>query len=288
MGARSHRLMWRDDYNCEQADRQLAAYRGRKKNSGELAPLTPDEIDFEMGAYPRSKHVIDLNCITQEGLEHFVQKYGSTYRGIHLSWASRVKDLSPLSDLPALEFLAIADGRCDRLWDMSRNKQLRFLIIDSCKKLTETPILLDTAPSLETVWYLGGAESCHPMASLQGFSHLPAIKEIRLQDIRLRDRCLDFLDTIPTLETFDFEANMFTTNEIAWMRAKYPQLGGEFLRAYGPAYPGSNSWVRVSGSRKPELQLPEEQERLDKYVRAFDEMVKQYRQEIAQPCEDYL
>lgn len=278
--------MWRVEFDAEQADRQLAAYRGRKKTSGELAPLTPDEIDFEMEAYPRSKHVIDLNCITQAGLEHFVQKYGSTYRGIHLSWASRVKDLSPLGNLPALEFFAIADGRCERLWNMSKNEQLRTLVIDSCKKLTKTPTLLDTAPALETVWYLGGAESNHPMASLQGFSHLPAIKEIRLQDIRLKDRCLDFLDTIPTLEIFDFEPSMFTTNEIAWMKAKYPQLGGDFLRAYGPAYPGSKSWIRISGSRKPELQLPKEQERLDKYIQAFDEMVEQYRQDIGHSCED--
>ena len=60
MGARNHRLMWRDEYNCEQADRQLAAYRGRKKTSGELAPLTPDEIDFA----PRPEKYEFLNTAT--------------------------------------------------------------------------------------------------------------------------------------------------------------------------------------------------------------------------------
>ncbi len=59
----------------------------------------------------------------------------------------------------------------------NKNEQLRILIIDSCKRLTERPTLLETAPALETIWYLGGAESTYPMESLQGFSHLPAVKK---------------------------------------------------------------------------------------------------------------
>lgn len=271
--------MWREEYDCRQADRQLAAYRSKKGISGQYAPLTPNEIDYEMEVSPRSKHVIELHCITQAGLEHFICKYGETYRGIHLAWASKVKDLSPLGDLPDLEFVSISDCRCNQLWNMSRNNRLRILIIDSCKKLTEAPTLLDSAPALETIWYSGGTESDYPMSSFKGFSHLPAVKEIRLQFVRLKDRNLDFLATVPTLETFDFEAKLFTTNEIAWMKANYPNLGGMFLRAYGPAYFGATSCVRVSGSRKPELMLPEDQERLNKYIREFDNMVVQYRGE---------
>lgn len=272
--------MWREEYNCERADRQLAAYRKKRGSGGRLAPLTPDEIDYEMGASSRSKRVIALNGITQDGLEHFVQKYGSTYRGIHLAFASGINDLSPLGDLSALEFVSISDGRCDQLWNMSKNERLRILVVDSCKRLTENPAKLETAPSLETIWYLGGTESVHPMSSLQGFSHLPAVKEIRLWFVRLKDRCLDFLSTIPTLEIFDFEAHLFTTNEIAWMKANYPDLDGKFLRAYGPAYYGATSSVRVSGSRKPELQLPEDQGRLNKYIQEFDNLVMQYRRDM--------
>lgn len=271
--------MWFEEYSCEQADRQLAAYRAKKKIGGQYAPLTPDEIDYEMEAYPRNKRMLALNCITQAGLEHFVQKYGNTYRGIHLKWAYRIKDLSPLGDLPNLEFVSITDGRCSQLWNMNKNDRLRVLVVDSCKKLTETPALMESAPALETIWYLGGTESVHPMTSLQGFSYLPSIKEIRLRFVRLQDHNLDFLSTVPTLETFDFEAHLFTTNEIAWIKAKYPHLGGEFLRAYGLVYYGDTSWVRVSGSRKPEFRLPEEQEQLDKYIQAFDSLVKQYKQQ---------
>lgn len=266
--------MWRTEFDTSPAERNMTAYR-----NGRTVRLTPDVIDREMETYPRSRTVIELNSITQEGLEHFVRTYGSTYRAIRLSWDGGVKDLSPLGDLPALEHVALFSQRCERLWDMSRNVKLRVLTIDSCRKLTAQPSMLETAPALETVWYLGGAESTHPMTTLQGFANLPAIREIRLQDVRLLDRSMEFLASIPTLEVFDFELQMFTTEEIAWMKARYPDLGGEFLRAYGPAYPGADSWVRVSGSRKPELHLPEDREKLERYVRSFDALVRKYRDE---------
>lgn len=267
--------MWGEDFDdTTPVERHITARR-----DGRSAKLTPDEIDREMEEYPRSRTVMELRRVTQEGLEHFVSKYGSTYRSIHLSWEGGVKDLSPLGDLPELEHVTLSSQRCERLWDMSGNRKLRVLIIDSCKKLTARTTMLETAPSLEIVWDLGGAESTHPMESLDGFANMPAIREIRLQDIRLMDTHLDFLATVPTLEVFDFEANMFSTEEIAWMAAKYPHIGGMFLRAYGPAFHGATIWVRVSGKRKPELHLPDDQQKLDRYIADFNALVDKYRRE---------
>ena len=249
------------------------------RNHGKTRRLTPDEIDREMEAYPRSSTIMDLTCLTQAGLEHFVRRYGSTYRSIQISWDGGVKDLSPLGDMPNLEHVALFMQRCEQLWDMSRNEKLRVLTIDSCRKLTARPSMLETAPALAIVWYLGGAESVHEMTSLDGFANMPAIREISLKSVRLNDRSTDFLATVPTLDVFDFEAGLFTTEEIAHMTAMYPNLGGRFLRAYGPAHFGSKSWVRVSGKRKPELRLPEDQVRLDRYVADFDALVARYRAE---------
>lgn len=266
--------MWREEFDATPVERHITA-----RNAGRSVKLTPDDIDREMEACPRSQTVMLLNSVTQAGLEHFVSKYGSTYRSIQIAWEGGVKDLSPLGDLPDLEHVSLFYLRCERLWDMSANRKLRVLNIDSCKRVTARPTLLDTAPALEVLWDLGGAESTHPMESLDCFSDMAAIREIRLQDIRLMNTRLDFLATVPTLEVFDFEAGMFTTEEIAWMAAKYPALGGRFLRAYGPAYYGAGSWVRVSGKRKQELRLPEEQDKLSKYVSSFDALVEKYRKQ---------
>lgn len=138
--------MWRTEFDTTSAERNMTAYR-----NGKAVRLTPETIDHEMETYPRSRSVIELNSLTQEGLEH----------------------------------VALHAQRCECLWDMSRNGKLRVLVIDSCRKLTAQPCMLETAPALETIWYLGGAESTHPMSSLQGFANLPAIRLGSRSDQRL-------------------------------------------------------------------------------------------------------
>ena len=65
------------------------------------------------------------------------------------------------------------------------------------------------------------------------------------------------------------------------MVAKRPDVGGNFFRAYGQAYLGSKCFVRVSGYRKPELEIPRQQKALDKHVAYFNALVEQYRQEAS-------
>ena len=43
---------------------------------------------------------------------------------------------------------------------------------------------------------------------------------------------MDVLDTLPDLEEFHFDPGMLTTEEIAQIVAKHPNLVGDSLRAY--------------------------------------------------------
>ena len=60
--------------------------------------------------------------------------------------------------------------------------------------------------------------------------------------------------------------------------AKYPPLYGSALCAYNTIDALLND-VRVCGFRKPGLDLPEGQKRLDKYIAQFDALVEKYRNE---------
>lgn len=71
---------------------------------------------------------------------------------------------------------------------------------------------------------------------------------------------------------------MFTTEEIAYMCAKYPHIHGVSLCAYNTIDASIND-VRVCGYRKPGLNLPEGQKRLDKYIEAFNSLVEKYKSE---------
>lgn len=244
-----------------------------------LTNLTPDDVDYEM-QQGKNREMIEICGITQEGFEHFCRKYGQTYRHISLFKCQLISDLSPLGELPNLEYVDIYwNIRSDKLWDMSRNVNLKALHISDCKKMTYDPQLLTTAPALEDVSFTGIAFGTYPMKSLEVFAHIPTLRNLGLRRIKPEDKTAYFLDTATELETYEFDPGMYTTEEIARMVARRPDVGGNFFRAYGQAYPGSRTYFRVSGYRKPELELPRQQKALDKHVAYFNALVEQYRQE---------
>lgn len=104
------------------------------------------------------------------------------------------------------------------------------------------------------------------------------LKHLWLNNIRLNNKSLDALKAMPKLERFDFDAGMLTTEEIAWIVAKYPELSGKCLCAYNKEDAMLND-VRVCGFRKPGLDLPQHQKRLDKYIAQFNALVEQYKNE---------
>ncbi len=244
-----------------------------------LTNLAPDDVDYEM-QQGKSRDMIEICGITQEGFEHFCKKYGQTYRHISLFKCQTLMDLSPLGELLNLEYVDIYwNIRSDKLWDMSHNVNLKAIAISDCKKMTYDPQMLKTAPALEDVSFCGQADGTYPMKSLAVFANIPTLRNVRLYRIRPEDKTAFFLDTAPNLETYDFDPGMYTTEEIARMVAHRPDVGGRFFRAYGPAHLGSKRFMRVSGYRKPELELPRQQKALDKHVAYFNALVEQYRLE---------
>lgn len=238
--------------------------------------LDADEIDFEM-QYTKRDDKMMLRLLSQDGLEHFVRNYGKTYKILRLESCPQIKDFSPLADLPNLEAICIDWSKVSQLWDMSRNKNLKILSISNCKKLAFEPKLLETGKTLEEVRFWGPISGgTYPMASLNGFRDMTALKRIDLNWIKLEDKSLDFLNTLPNLEEFHFDPGMLTTEEIAFIVAKYPNLYGQCLGPYDDTYMHIGE-VRICGSRKPTLQLPKQQKRLDEYVHHFNELVEQYR-----------
>ena len=63
-------------------------------------------IDREM-AFPHSTTEITFLHPSQDGLEYFVQKYGSTYKTFHLDFCSNIRDYSCLARMPELESLML-------------------------------------------------------------------------------------------------------------------------------------------------------------------------------------
>lgn len=240
--------------------------------------MTPDDVDYEM-ATGKHTEILEICGMNQESLEYFVQHYGKSYRYLSFFKCQLIRDFSPLEDLSNLEEVSLNwNIRADRLWNMERNTSLHTINIIDAKRMTLKPELLKTSKVLERVFLAGSIFNNFSVESLDCFAGMPALKHLYLGNIRLIDKSLNALNTLPALKQFDFDAGMLTTEEIAWIVAKYPHLSGKSLCAYNKEDAILND-VRVCGFRKPGLDLPKDQKRLDKYVAEFNALVEKYRNE---------
>lgn len=256
-----------------QFDAQSELFPSRR----ETPDLGPEEIDHEM-SFPKRKDRMKLSWLSQEGLEHFVRQYGADYEVLWLSACPKIRDLSPLGDLPGLKAVKLDYLRsADRLWDMSGNESLKMLSISDCKKLAQAPRMLQSAKGLEEVRLWGPVSGgTYTLESMEYFRDMHSLRRIDLNWIKLVDKGMDVLDTLPDLEEFHFDPGMLTTEEIAQIVAKHPNLVGDSLRAYDDEYMHIGE-VRICGFRKPTLSLPRGQKRLEQYVREFEALVEKYR-----------
>lgn len=242
--------------------------------------LTPEAIDYEMQYY-HSDTELRLLSLTQEGLEHFVSLYGASYKVLYLDYCSYIRDFSPLADLRNLEAVKIEWCRnIDKLWDMTDNSHLRVLSIHEAKKIVSNPMLLQTSRTLEEIRLWGNMDNKYTLESLACFQGMPSLKRIDLNQIKLKNHDLDVLSSLPQLEEFHFDAGMLSTEEIAGICAKYPNLHGSCLGVYTTNEFGCWNDIRICGYRKPSLDLPKDQKRLERYIAEFQSLVEKYRHEL--------
>lgn len=240
--------------------------------------MTPDDVDYEMST-GKNAEILQICGMNQQSLEYFVQHYGKSYRYLSFFKCQLIQDFSPLEDLENLEEVSLYwNIRADKLWNFKKNTSLRTISISDAKKMTLKPELLKTSDVMENVYFSGSVFNNYPMESLECFVGMPSLKHLCLNKIRLNNKNLDTLKGIPALERFDFDAGMFTTEEIAWIVAKYPNLSGKCLCAYNTEDALLND-VRVCGFRKPGLDLPQHQKRLEKYIAQFNALVEKYKNE---------
>ena len=266
--------------HVDDTPKRLFASRPKVNKTGSFKPcdMTPDDVDYEM-ATGKNREILEIFGMNQESLEHFILHYAKSYRYIHFFHCQLIKDFSPLEDLQKLESVHISwNIRTKDLWNFSKNTALRELSVSDAKQITRNPELLATSPTLENVSFYGSAFNNTPMDNLDVFGQMPNLKGLQLCRIRLNDKRLDFLKKANQLEQFHFDAGMLTTEEIAWIVANYPHLTGQSLCAYNTEDAILND-VRVCGFRKPGLDLPQHQKRLNKYIADFDALVEKYRNE---------
>ena len=255
---------------------------------GPLSPcdMTPDDVDNQMKK-GLNRHILEINGMNQESFEYFADKYGETYQYLYFFKSQKISDFSPLSRMPHLQGVSIYwNIKADRLWDMSDNQELIYLHISDCKKLVYDPELLKTSATLKHIKLCGSMWNNYHMKSLQCFEGMTSLEYLELLNITPDEYNPDIISRIPHLKRFDFDPGMLTTKQIAYLCARQPDLVGKCLCAYNKE-DASGLGVRVCGKRKPSLEIPKDQKRLDKYVKEFDRLVEKYREDMKKDQEGF-
>ena len=273
----------RHDWFIHANDKNKNLYVSREKPnpSGAFSPcnMSPDDVDYEMSK-GKNRKVLVISGMEQKSFEYFVEKYGETYEFLSFFKCQLISDFSPLEKLKNLEGVKIYwNIRANTLWDMSQNPKLEYLYLKDTKKIAYNPVILQKAKYLKTIEIRGDIYTPYPMQNLDWMRGMSSLEHVKLHQMKLEDKNTDVLASLPSLKMFDFPAGMFTTEEIAYMCAKYPHILGQSLRAYNTEDAMLND-VRVCGYRKPGLDLPKGQARLDKYIREFDALVAKYKEEL--------
>ena len=230
--------------------------------------------------YPKTD-VVRISGLRQDTFEYFIQTYGNQFKAISFFKNKLVEDWSLLGTLPNVEYLSFfANQRINSLWDMSANHSLTGLCIEDFSRLSSIEGI-QTAPALRdfrignAIWDTITLDSLMPIANCR-------IERLWFYGKSITDNNVSFLADMPDLKQFEFPTNMLSMEQVAWIAANFPQLEGYALNAkidtelFDSALNNVPGVILV-GKRKPSLVIKGNEKRIEKHIRAFEDLKKKYK-----------
>lgn len=139
---------------------------------------------------------------------------------------------------------------------------------------------IKTAPVLErlefrdAIWPTGILDSIKPLENTK-------LKEFNFGAKKIIDNDITVYAKMPNLEILHFPTNFYTTEQIAWLVAKLPNVKGYALRPciYFERKEGEEEYsdTLICGKRKPFLHRDKHQKRIEQYISKFNNLVDTYK-----------
>lgn len=236
-----------------------------------------------------------VSGLDQKTFELLVARYGSQFDAVYFWKNSRIADLTPLETLPQLRLVGFyVNQRTTRLWDLRRTERLVGLRFENFTRLHALDDLA-TGGTLQELDFGDALWNASVFDSLSPLAALTSLRRLTFNARRITDGRIQPLASLPQLEWLAFPPNLFTTSQVAWLRARLPESVQS--RVLGPIYrlgPITNlsdntvtemdKNVLVVGRRKPALSSRRDGLRIQRYVEDFDRLVQRFRDDPgAQP-----
>lgn len=236
---------------------------------------------------------ITLSGLKQDTFEYFIANYAQQFKAIHFWKCPLVSDLAPLESLPGLEYVVwFWNQRAERLWDVSKNTSLRGFAFEDFTRLHDLSRIQE-APALEELNFGDKIWSTYVLGSLGPVGECAGLKRLTFSAKKIVDGRIEPLARLTRLEHIDFPANLFTTEQVAWLKAHLPEgIDSSVLSAYRKLrqplpWKGKTKDVLVIGKRKPFLDSTIDKARLERYVAEFDAMHRWFLEHPAARVEEY-
>lgn len=236
-----------------------------------------------------------VSGLDQKTFELLVTRYGSQFDAIYFWKNGRIADLSPLETLPQLRLAGFyVNQRTTRLWDLRRTPHLVGLRFENFTKLhalddLATGVALHELDFGDALWNTPVFDSLSPLAALA------SLRRLSFNARRITDGRIQPLASLHQLEWLSFPPNLFSTAQVAWLRAHLPEsvqshVLGPLFRL-GPIHNLMDDTITeldknvlVVGRRKPALSSRRDEKRIQRYVDEFERLVQAFRDDPgAQP-----
>jgi hypothetical protein len=188
----------------------------------------------------------------------------------------RVADLSVLASLRRLIGLEIRwNTKAADISVVGNFTGLRLLALSHCPKVRDlTPIA--ALKDLEILELTGGMWSTFRPETLEPLRHLEKLAAISLKNIRVGDQSLQPLGGLKSLAHLEI-SNQFPTEEFARLSVALPDVECEKFAPYVDLRKSNPNFnVMVTGKGKPFLKLPDDKDRLARYVARFRQLQATY------------
>jgi Leucine-rich repeat (LRR) protein len=143
----------------------------------------------------------------------------------------RVEDLSSLELLSNTERIYLCwNTKASKLWDLSKNANLKSLSIEDFKRLNDLEPL-QYCRTLEELRLSGGIWNTLKLDTLEPLKKLTNLRYLSLTNIRVKDESLEPLTHLSKLEELII-SNQFPAEEYARLSVALPHTKCDYFRPY--------------------------------------------------------
>ncbi len=238
--------------------------------------ITKAEIDV-IKEFPRASEIA-ISGLTQDTFEYFVENYGHQFKAIIFWKCPLVGSLKAIEYLDQVEYIVYFwNQRAEHLWDFSKTKSLKGFCFDDFTRMHDISEIAD-APALEDLRFGDRVLNKYTLNTLGPIKECTALKSLKFSAKKLVDGKIEPLAHLKQLEHLWFSSNLFSTEQVAWLKAHLPDtVVSTVLNAYRTLekplnFSGKAKDTFIVGKGKPFLSSVEDEAKISKYVAQFNKM----------------